>query len=413
MTYAPQIQFMFGFINQLTVAVFFSVAFYHNRNRIPSLFYFTFNLYLQAIGQLMSLIIFLTIGKETNTISFICYIVGAYFFYLGIAKFFGKDTKYILPIVLIILGTFLYNYLIKYYPTTYYAQIFGSLISLMYSIIYIANILAVLKKEDWYINSMIVFIVFYALFFIVFIVRLFSFIILTANHLNTEDLPFLLLSVTNLLPLIILMSVNFVIMGLIHGKIQHDFLLDSKEKENLVKELHEAASHDVLTSLYNRYAMEEKINKLIENSPQEGECNCLLMVDIDNFKMINDTYGHSMGDKVLKQASEICSVILEDDECLGRWGGDEFLFLFRCKNASKIVERINLILTTINEYPWQDLIHDTKIALTLSGGLVLIEKGMTKRKILTDADVYLYESKTQGRNQVRGKDLAIFTTPIN
>ena len=125
------------------------------------------------------------------------------------------------------------------------------------------------------------------------------------------------------------------------------------------------------------------------------------MIDIDNFKQINDTYGHDVGDKVLQRTSAIFKKELLTGEFVGRWGGDEFLFYLTCKKEHRIEERVRNILLSVSNADWSDLFTANGIHITLSGGIVLIEDLIDERKMLKAADIYLYESKLQGRNQVQ------------
>ncbi len=99
-----------------------------------------------------------------------------------------------------------------------------------------------------------------------------------------------------------------------------------KLNEELIKKLEEESKIDALTGLANRKALEEEIQKQINRIKRKGdETLCLGLLDLDNFKLVNDTYGHLEGDKVLKEVAQILKRNLRNYDIYGRWGGDEFL----------------------------------------------------------------------------------------
>jgi len=99
-----------------------------------------------------------------------------------------------------------------------------------------------------------------------------------------------------------------------------------KLNEELIKKLEEEAKIDPLTGLPNRKALHEEITKQINRiKRKKGETLCLGILDLDNFKLINDTYGHIEGDKVLKEVAGVIKRHLRNYDIFGRWGGDEFI----------------------------------------------------------------------------------------
>lgn len=108
-----------------------------------------------------------------------------------------------------------------------------------------------------------------------------------------------------------------------------------KENKKLLKELHKQATTDHLTGLLNRRALLEALRKEVERIKGSNRKNtlCLCFMDLDNFKLINDTLGHAEGDKVLKAFASILRETLKSYDIVGRWGGDEFVAgVINCEN---------------------------------------------------------------------------------
>ena len=407
MEYLPHIQFLFGFINQLTLAVVFSVLSVHHRKRIPALLYWTGNLYLQSFAQIFTNHIFINNDLIISSISFILMLSGGFLFYKGLSTFFDYNTRNFWIILTISLTSLLYIVVYSYTDSDLFSKIIGSTSSIVLAVAYIQLILRELSKDKWHFKTLLVLLVLYILFFITFMVRLFALLILSSHNQLVDSPLELIIPSTLFISLLILLAVNFTIIILIQGKIEHDFHVDATEKELLLEQLHEVASHDCLTAIYNRYAMEKLINEFIAEHNWENTCKALLMLDIDQFKYINDTYGHEVGDKVLKIVSTALKEKLNDYESVGRWGGDEFILLLQDTEIAIIYERAKDILISIHQYNWKDEFLHEEENVSLSGGIIIIEEKARKEQVLKAADHFLYEAKLHSRNQIRGKDIVI------
>ncbi len=153
------------------------------------------------------------------------------------------------------------------------------------------------------------------------------------------------------------------------------------------KLLENYAYKDPLTDAYNRRYFFEKIKKLPKST------NSLIMIDIDHFKLINDTYGHEMGDYILKELIKLIKVLVRKNDVIVRWGGEEFIILLKNVDRNKAVKIAEKIRKKIESYNFKG------IKITASFGVK-----ETKDNITTDdlkiLDQALYLSKTKGRNQV-------------
>ncbi len=171
---------------------------------------------------------------------------------------------------------------------------------------------------------------------------------------------------------------------------------------NALKENTLLATYDSLTNLYNRRAMEAQAQKLFEQAPKDSEELCIMMLDIDQFKLINDTYGHSMGDKVICQIAKILKEnSRESSDFISRIGGEEFVIFMpniKLNKAQQAAERIRQAVEAchISHQNKSDFIAN----VTISIGLIKYNLNETYDAALNRADLYLYKAKNNGRNRV-------------
>jgi len=167
----------------------------------------------------------------------------------------------------------------------------------------------------------------------------------------------------------------------------------NKELEQAYKELH----IDTLTKAYNRKALEEDLNKILKAGENRDLDLFIMIIDLDHFKKINDTYGHLVGDFVLiKFVQNIKKMIRESDK-IYRFGGDEFVVLFNRITQKQVEIIANKILTRISSTKLK--YKENIISLTTSLGITCHKKGDTPETIFKRADESLYESKIH-RNRV-------------
>lgn len=167
------------------------------------------------------------------------------------------------------------------------------------------------------------------------------------------------------------------------------------EQEN--KTLGEIAHYDPLTHLMNRRSMNEYLENMLQQAVQEEDPFCLIMADIDDFKKVNDTYGHECGDIVLIAVSNIISACVRKNDCVCRWGGEEILILLQAEKeiAVQVAERIckDVAVTEITY-------KDKKVKVTLTMGVSVHQKGTDISQMIEEADQKLYKGKNNGKNQV-------------
>lgn len=172
---------------------------------------------------------------------------------------------------------------------------------------------------------------------------------------------------------------------------------DVTEKVQLQKELAYKASHDQLTDLYNR----EAIFDWFDSQTDPLESLACLLVDIDNFKYVNDTYGHYAGDKVIKSFAFLCESEVGEKGIVGRWGGEEFLVLLPNISLEQSVALAERIRENFHERPCR--YGSNYIRTSVSIGVSFIEKAIKRKqldKLLKIADDNMYQAKHLGKNQV-------------
>lgn len=176
----------------------------------------------------------------------------------------------------------------------------------------------------------------------------------------------------------------------------HTILLQRRTKDSLIRR----ASHDFLTGMLNREAIMERLDIFFRLSKRTGEPLSILIADIDHFKQVNDTFGHLAGDKVLQSVSRVLQAQTRDSDHLGRYGGEEFLFvLYPCKPAEalKAAERRR---KTVEKLPVALSENGDPVRLTMSFGIsTIITSDLSPESLIARADSALYEAKNCGRNR--------------
>jgi diguanylate cyclase (GGDEF)-like protein len=168
----------------------------------------------------------------------------------------------------------------------------------------------------------------------------------------------------------------------------------NRKLEALTQSLAYQAAHDRLTGVFNKGA----ISEIIVQQLVSAECS-LLMIDIDHFKRVNDTFGHLVGDRVLTGLADRLQEVLSDDETFGRFGGEEFVVISRETSFFKSRALAERIRRSVEEQPF-DTGRPPPLSITLSVGLTLCKIGETLDAAIGRADSALYVAKKNGRNCV-------------
>ncbi|MEC5384698.1 diguanylate cyclase [Uliginosibacterium sp. H3] len=177
------------------------------------------------------------------------------------------------------------------------------------------------------------------------------------------------------------------------------------------RELKRLAEEDVLTGIANRRHFTTEANRSLEKAHRHGEVMSLLLFDLDHFKLINDKYGHNIGDEVLREMARRMQECFRKSDLPGRWGGEEFIALLPHTPvfaARDVAERLRKALADI---PISTSSGDIKV--TLSGGGAQMLADDTLESLVARADAALYRAKHGGRNRVETSDAtgAVATEP--
>ncbi len=182
-----------------------------------------------------------------------------------------------------------------------------------------------------------------------------------------------------------------------NGEIKY-FVATSKDVSTQIKleeKLKLLATTDALTGIYNRYKMNEEIALEIKKARRYKKRFALIMFDIDFFKVINDTYGHDVGDNVLEELAKIVQKSIRETDSFGRWGGEEFMILARNIEEAEALKLAEKIRQKVEGHYFRD-----KVEITISLGVTLFSEGDNKEALLKRVDKALYKAKNNGRNRV-------------
>lgn len=195
------------------------------------------------------------------------------------------------------------------------------------------------------------------------------------------------------------MSVSLVSDELVADPYYIVILEDVSESRRLSVELSHQATHDALTGLFNRRAFERRLADSLSRARTEQAQHALCFVDLDQFKLINDTCGHSAGDELLRKVAEIFRDILREGDMLARLGADEFgMILENCdlKTAVKVAEKLRRGVES-SEFVWQERTY----SVSCSVGLVpVLATTLDVESLMRAADIACYLAKERGRNRI-------------
>lgn len=176
-------------------------------------------------------------------------------------------------------------------------------------------------------------------------------------------------------------------------------VFDITESKKIEKKLKKLSERDALTNLYNRRMFHDKVIEQIEKSNKSDERFTLVMLDIDHFKKINDTYGHLVGDETLKKLADLITEDKRSKDIVFRYGGEEFFLLLPdtpLNDGVHVAKRLHQLIAEM-EIP--------KVGnITVSMGVVEHQKGETIDDLVKNADELLYDAKDSGRNLVKSQE---------
>lgn len=175
---------------------------------------------------------------------------------------------------------------------------------------------------------------------------------------------------------------------------------DITELKKLQTQLERQAYYDELTGIFNRRAFYTTCSQRFDDAQAHGKPFAVALIDIDHFKMVNDTYGHYIGDQMLQHVVEVCQSQLGEEVLFARYGGEEFVLAIENHTVTAVFELAEAIRKSVEQTPLT--IGELRIAATISTGVALLDCSETTslQLLLNNADLALYAAKEKGRNRV-------------
>ena len=195
--------------------------------------------------------------------------------------------------------------------------------------------------------------------------------------------------------LTLLLESVFIVLPAIKQASLHEEELNDLVKERTL-ELEKLSVTDKLTNLFNRRKIDETLAVEIERAQRNNSSFSLILLDIDKFKNVNDTYGHKVGDYVLQEIARLLTLNVRKIDLLGRWGGEEFLIVDSESHDEKVIEFAEKIRKVIETNKFENIGQ-----ITCSFGVAHYREGDTEASILIRTDKALYNAKDSGRNCVK------------
>ncbi len=164
------------------------------------------------------------------------------------------------------------------------------------------------------------------------------------------------------------------------------------------EELDDQAHTDPLTHLPNRRALDRELPRLMDRARDLAQPLCAAMIDFDNFKRVNDAYGHAIGDQVLTTMAQMLRAVTRETDLAVRVGGEEFLLVFGDTDLDQAAQACERLLASVRDYAWDDVAAG--LTCTVSAGLADLGPAERVSNWLERADSALYAAKNRGRDQV-------------
>jgi len=190
---------------------------------------------------------------------------------------------------------------------------------------------------------------------------------------------------------------------------EHDLLLlsifasqaaQAVEKTRLVRELQRQVTYDQLTDIYNKKAVLKVFDEQVNLSSRHGQSTSLIFLDIDNFKVFNDTHGHLLGDKLLSDFAKVLKGRCRKSDVIGRYGGEEFVVVASQTSKENAYVLCNGLREATKKYQFIGS-SGSKVSVTFSAGVASFpEDGSSVDEILKKADEAMYKSKTSGKDAI-------------
>lgn len=200
--------------------------------------------------------------------------------------------------------------------------------------------------------------------------------------------------------------VEFSVQRATFGEVEYFVLLgtDITERKKAQSQIHALAFYDALTHLPNRQLLLDRLSQSLSNSQRNGQYGAILFLDLDNFKALNDTKGHLVGDELLVQISKRIGSILRDGDTLARLGGDEFVLVLEeldadQERAAVLAEQFAYRVKHVINQPYTLFGYEHTISPSI-GVVMFLGNVKSKESLLKHADIAMYQAKQSGRNTI-------------
>ena len=318
-------------------------------------------------------------------------LVGFYYFILSFEYFLGATSIRKLNISLLILTSIVFLYHTIVIDDFRVRVISFSLMMVIFSlqaiVIFLKQIMY--EKNNYYALPLVAFV----LYFFTYSSRMISAIsdyqgvsfLISAPHDNVFLMVSLFAGITMTMGLVYV----------INGRLIEELTSQAYIREELLEETKSLAEIDGLTGLFNRITCDKILQSEKKNAVKYKKGLAILLIDLDHFKFINDTYGHLEGDRILIEFAELLNNQIRQSDYSARWGGDEFLVIL----PEVSLESAFIIADKLKASVEEKLIIDKK-SITISIGLSILEPNYTIKDFISSVDSALYNAKTNGRNTI-------------
>lgn len=390
----------FGLLFHGMFTIVFLSLWIRNKDHVKGLGFWTLNLVLHTIGRFVMMSD--TTSSNPLLVSFgnSATLFGAILFLFGLAAFTETRVNrrnYLVLATIISMILFVSNYTVE--NQLYRSAIHGGA-SAFISFQYLRILWRSRRMNIYFTTPFSLLFLTYTIFVAIFIMRTAADItaIIQGAELRTFDSQALRLS--NLFALVSLSGVNFLTLLLVNGKLLSDLAEEGDRKTTMLERMRIQAHHDSLTDILNRSGLEQVLDALFFLERDNPFMICL--IDIDNFKEINDTYGHEMGDLVLMHLAKLLSSLTRAEDHVGRWGGDEFMIILQKVQSMPDAVLPQRIHAAVGNFDWSSLMALPKITVSISLGYTWYRYPESRRTLLKRCDNNLYAAKWQGKDRACG-----------
>jgi diguanylate cyclase (GGDEF)-like protein len=172
---------------------------------------------------------------------------------------------------------------------------------------------------------------------------------------------------------------------------------DITESKHYQEQLEHIARHDAVTDLPNRLLLNDRLRQMMLQARRDGGVVAVALVDLDNFKLINDTLGHNIGDRLLKTVGQRMQSCLRETDTVARLGGDEFVLLLSGESRGEAMSQVTQRVLEAISRPWE--VDGRELSVTCSIGVSVFPRdGRDVQTLLRNADTAMYKAKDLGRN---------------